>query len=523
MFRRFHGAIIAGAPERSGTPIGSPQVEPALGGRIVLGEESLRERTARGAVINGAYLVGFYSLSLLRGFIVAAFLTLGEYGVWGVLAIALGTILQLKQVGIGDKYIQQSERGQEEAFQKAFTLELMATGLVSVLLLLVLPLLALAYGRSRLIAPGAVLALAPLGAALQAPVWIFYRRMDFVRQRRLQAVDPAVAFALTVGLAVAGAGYWSLVVGTVAGAWSGGFVALRASPYRLALRYDGGTMREYAAFSWPLFVAGMTPVAMAQVAALTGARVLGLAAVGVIVLAGSISDYTNRVDAIVTETLYPSICAVRDRADLMLESFVKSNRLALMWGVPFGIGLALFAPDLVNLGIGGRWRSGIHLIQAFGAIAALNHIGFNWDAFFRAHGRTRPIAVWSLIVLISFLACPLPLLIWEGLNGFAIGMAAVTIVSLLVRAVYLKRLLTGLQVLRHTARAIMPVVPAVLVVLAARAIEPTHRGIAAAVIEFVAYLAVTVVATLGFERALLREVAGYLRRSGSGRAQVATS
>jgi O-antigen/teichoic acid export membrane protein len=153
----------------------------------------------------------------------------------------------------------------------------------------------------------------------------------------------------------------------------------------------------------------------------------------------------------------------------------------------------------------------------------LNHIGFNWDAFFRAHGRTRPIAVWSLIVLISFLACPLPLLIWEGLNGFAIGMAAVTIVSLLVRAVYLKRLLTGLQVLRHTARAIMPVVPAVLVVLAARAIEPTHRGVAAAVIEFVAYLAVTVVATLGFERALLREVAGYLRRSGSGRAQVATS
>ena len=35
----------------------------------------------------------------------------------------------------------------------------------------------------------------------------------------------------------------------------------------------------------------------------------------------------------------------------------------------------------------------IPLIQAFGLTAALNQIGFNWTAFFRALGDTRPIAV----------------------------------------------------------------------------------------------------------------------------------
>src|SRR5205807_793533 len=231
---------------------------------------------------------------------------------------------------------------------------------------------------------------------------------------------------VTVALAIAGAGYWSLVVGTVAGTWAGAAAALRACPYPLALRFDAITLREYAGFSWPLFLAGLTPIVMAQAAVLVGDQVLGVGAVGVIVLAGTISDYTNRVDTIVTETLYPAICAVRDRADLLLESFVKSNRLALMWGVPFGIGLTLFAPDLIHFGIGERWRSGVGLIQAFGAIAAANHIAFNWDAFFRAHGDTRPIAVWSLVTLAAFLACSLPLLVVDGLEGLAIGMGAVT-------------------------------------------------------------------------------------------------
>jgi PST family polysaccharide transporter len=474
-------------------------------------------------VINASYLVAFYSLALARGFIAAAFLSPNEYGIWGVLAVALGTMLLLKQVGIGDKYVQQSEADQERAFQIAFTLEVAVTAAFAVLLVAALPLLAVVYGRSELILPGLVLALAPLGIALQSPVWIFYRRMDFSRQRRLQAVDPVVAFLVTVGLAVAGAGYWSLVAGTVAGCWAGAAVALRASPYPLAWRGDRSSLREYASFSWPLFVATLAPVVMAQVSLVAGQAVLGIGAVGVIVLAGSISDYTNRVDAIVTETLYPAICAVRDRVDLLLESFVKSNRLALMWGVPFGVALTLFGPDLVRFGLGERWRAGVTLIQAFGAIAAFNHIAFNWDAFFRAHGRTRPIALWSLTSLAAFLVFALPLLIVDGLNGYAIGMGATTAVSLVVRAVLLTRMLPGLRILRHTVRAIAPTVPAVAFVLLARLAESGSRTLALAVAEVVGYAAVTTVATLLLERALLSEVRGYLRPASPTPSPAATS
>src|SRR3712207_7244809 len=48
-------------------------------------------------------------------------------------------------------------------------------------------------------------------------------------------------------------------------------------------------------------------------------------------LATTISQFSNRVDDVVTDTLYPAICAVKDRRELLFESFWKSNRLALLW------------------------------------------------------------------------------------------------------------------------------------------------------------------------------------------------
>jgi O-antigen/teichoic acid export membrane protein len=474
------------------------------------GVGNLRQHTARGTLVNATYFVGLYSLGLIKGFLVAAFLTRTDYGLWGILVIGLGTFLWLKQVGIGDKYVQQDESDQELAFQKAFTLELTFSGLFLLLLFAAVPVLALVYGTPQLLLPGFVACLTVAGGALQTPFWIFYRRMDFVRQRTLQAVEPIVGFVVTVALAVAGAGFWALVVGVVAGSLSGAVVAMRTSQYKVRLRWEKGALRSYATFSWPLFVAGASSLVIAQSSILVGTKALGLAAVGGIALASSISDYTNKVDQIVTQTLYPAICAVKDRTDLLFESFVKSNRLALMWGLPFGVAVALFGSDLVTYGIGERWRPAVGIIAAFGLVAALGHIAFNWDAFFRARGETRPIAVWSFVTMLSFVAFAIPLMLWKGLNGFAVGMGIMAFVSLVVRGLYLTKLFDGLQMLRHAARAIAPTVPAVLAVLGVRALLG-DGSLAIAVAELALYVAVTVVATWAFERRLLREVLGYLR------------
>src|SRR4051812_42198566 len=72
----------------------------------------LRDHAARGTMTNTLFMIGLSVLGLVRGFLLAHFLTRADYGVWGILAVSLGTLLWLKSVGIGDKYIQQDDPDQ---------------------------------------------------------------------------------------------------------------------------------------------------------------------------------------------------------------------------------------------------------------------------------------------------------------------------------------------------------------------------------------------------------------------------
>jgi PST family polysaccharide transporter len=301
----------------------------------------------------------------------------------------------------------------------------------------------------------------------------------------------------------------------LAGAWASAIVAVIASPYKLRLRFDVGTLRSYASFSWPLMIGNGASMVVAQSAVIAGNIKLGLAGVGVVALASNITVLTQRVDGLVTTTLYPAICAVRDRLDLLGESFVKSNRLALMWAMPFGVGLAIFCGDLVHFVLGDKWQPAVTLLQFYGVIAAVGHIAYNWDAYMRATARTRPIAVASVASMVAFLVFGLPLLFAYGLTGLAIGVAAQTAVNLIFRAYYLRQLFDGFTYLRHASRAVIPTIPAVLAVFALRVAESGHRTFAEAVGELSVYVAITIAATWWSEKSLLREALGYVKSRGA--------
>ena len=245
----------------------------------------MRRRTARGTLVNAAFSSGLAGVGLLRQLAISIFLTASEFGFWGLILISVMTLLWFKDVGVSDKFIQQDEPDQELAFQKAFTLNLAWTGLFFVLILAAIPVFALLYGRSDVIVPGFVLSLVVLGTALQSPTWIFYREMRFARQRALIAIDPVVSLVVTVALGAAGAGYWSLIIGGVAGSWLAAAAALRASPYPIRLRWDRRAARDYFSFSWPLFVATASQATVVLGAVFASKAAVGLAGLGAIALA----------------------------------------------------------------------------------------------------------------------------------------------------------------------------------------------------------------------------------------------
>jgi O-antigen/teichoic acid export membrane protein len=478
---------------------------------------SLREATARGGVVNAAFLSGAEALVLVQGLLATALLGPDAIGLYGIVTTTAMTIVALRRVGIDEAFVQERATDEEAEFQRAFTVELTLAAAATVLIAACAPVLAALYADERLLPLTLAVSYLPLAFALQAPQWIFFRRMDYVRLRMLQAIVPLGTVAVTVPLLLAGVGVWALVIGPACGHLFAVLAALRASPYRLRLRADREAAGRYLRFSWPIFVSAVAALLVAQGQVAVFGLDDGLAAAGWITLAATLTRYVDRADMILATTVYPAIVRVRDRAEVLEETFVKSNRLALMWAFPFGAGLALFGSDLIGFVLGDDWRPAVVLLGGLAVATAVQQLGYNWFAFYRARGESWPQAVESGAFAGAFAALAVPGALLGGAWWFVAGRMACTVVALAVRRAYLRRLLPGVRLRGLAWRGAAPVLIASAPVLVVRgALWGGERPVAQAIAELALWLAVLALATRRLERGLLSELAGYLRSAPAG-------
>lgn len=483
----------------------------------------LRRRTVRGVLVNALFMGGAEALVLAQGLIVTVLLGPRSIGLYGIVTTTAVTVAALRRVGIDEAFVQQRETDQEAEFQRAFTLELMVGAAFSLVLLAAAPVVAVVYGDDRLLALTAAVAYLPTAFALQAPTWIFFRRMDFVRVRTLQTLVPVLTFCVTVPLAAAGVGVWSLVIGPAVGNAVAVIAGIIVSPYRLALHFDSEARARYFRFSWPVFVAAAALLLVQQGQMLAFTLHGGLAAAGFITLAVTLTRYADRADQIIATTIYPAICVVRDQVPTLREIFVTSNRVALMWVLPFCAGFILFSPDLVHFVLGDKWQPAVLLLQGLAGAAAIQQLGYNWFSFYRARGDSRRQTVEAAVSTAAFLALAVPgLLVW-GAWGFIGGRLAGALLVVAVRRRYVRRLL-DVELLGLGVRAAGPIAVATALVLALRALAWSGpRSLPQAVAEVVVFLATSAAITWATERELVRELADQLRARRAGRGLAATA
>jgi O-antigen/teichoic acid export membrane protein len=481
--------------------------------RFSFPRSELRRRTLRGVLVTSGFMIAIDGLVVIQGLVVTRLLGPREIGLYGIVSTVVVSIVALKRVGIDEAFVQQEEPDQEAEFQRAFTLELVLGTLFTALICALAPAVAAVYRDSRLLPLTLALAYLPLTFALQAPMWIFFRRMDYARQRSLQAMQLLVGLVVTVPLAAAtGLGVWSIVIGQVAGYVAAVAAGLAVSPYRLGLRFERASAQRYLRFSGPVLVATLGALAVAQGQVLAFKLHAGLAAAGFITLAVTLTRYVDRADQIVTSSIYPAICAIQDRPQAQEELFVKSNRATLAWVLPFSAGIVLFAPDLVSLVLGHRWQPAVVLLQGLGIAGAIQQLGFNWFSFYRARGETGPPAVEAVVGGVAFLALAVPGLLVDGSHGFVVGRVAAVVIATGVRWFYVRRLLPGVRASGLLAPALIPLAQATIAVIAVRmATWGDHREWWQALVEAALFVGVYGVSVWHRERGLIGELLTALR------------
>ena len=159
------------------------------------------------------------------------------------------------------------------------------------------------------------------------------------------------------------------------------------------------------------------------------------------------------------------------------------------------------------------------LIGGLAVATAVQQLGYNWFAFYRARGEPWPQAVESGAFAGSFAAFAVPGALLGGSWGFVAGRFVCTLAALAVRRVYVRRLLPGIRLRTLAWRGAAPVLIASVPVLVVRAaLWGGERSAAQAIAELALWMAMLALATRRLERGLLSELAGYLRSAPRGAA-----
>lgn len=418
------------------------------------GAPDLLARTAAGA-FGWSFLNTALSRfgTLLVGVVLARMLGPDEFGTFAVAMVALLAVLSFNELGVSLAVV----RWEQNPGTILGTVNTVSTA-ASVLLFVVLcataePLARLlgapdAAGIIQLMAVSVV-----FSGVVAGPAALLQRQF---RQRRRLVIDQAVTWsgtALSLGLALGGAGAWSLAWGRVLATLVGVILFVHATrPYRW--RVDRTLLPPLLRFGLPLAGASIVVFAVAYVEQVAVGATLGATALGYFVLAFNLASWPLNMFSQPLRSVAPAVFSrLQDNPARLGDSFTTLLRAVAVVTLPVCLVGAVAAEPVVRFVYGDDWAPAADVFAVLVLVAALRiffELSYDLLVVLRRTGHL-------LTVQLVWLAVLTPAVVLAARSAGVVGVAVAELVVVVV--VVLPCYLT---MLRRAGLRIVPLGAAVL-------------------------------------------------------------
>jgi lipopolysaccharide exporter len=316
---------------------------------------------------------------------------------FGVVAFALAVIYYLEYVtdlGLGAALIYRSDADDPRVSSTAFWIGVLGAAVLFVGSWLAAPLLGEVGPGEAVVPLFRVLGLQFLFSALgKAHEYRLRRSLQF---RKLFWPELACGLAkgvVSVALAVAGAGAWSLVIGQLVGVLSQSVGLWIVHPFRPGFAISRRHVAPMLRFGLGIVAVGLLGQGASTFDYVVVGAKLGAAALGVYYLAFRLPELVI-VSAfqVANDVLFPLYARLRDGSvdgrDDLRRGYLQTLRLGAMVAWPAALGMAALALPLVLTLYGERWRAAAAPLAFVAVWAALASLASMPGAVFKALGRS---------------------------------------------------------------------------------------------------------------------------------------
>lgn len=407
-----------------------------------MSDGTLATKAAKGVAWNYLSFGLGKGLVLVTTAVLARLLTPEQFGVVGFATLAVSYLAVLKDLGLGAALIQRQD-DVEGAADTVFTLNLLLGGILTLLAVLVAPLVAAYFREPEVIPILRVLAFNFVINALGAIHTVrLQRQLDFRRKALPDIGRSLVKGIVSIGLALAGFGVWSLIVGQMASSVAGVALSWWMFPWRPQLRLETSLVRQMLNFGLSVIGTDGLTILNDTLDYLLVGRLLGSVALGIYTLAYRLPELlVLNLLWVLSAVLYPAYASVQRETAVLEQAFWATTRYIELAVMPLCLGLMITADPLIRVVFGIQWLEAIPVMRLLALYALVRSIGYHIGDVYKAMGRPDillKLGVISLLVLFPAL--------WfgarYGLVGVALAHALVALARTLVRWLVAARMIT---------------------------------------------------------------------------------
>ncbi|WP_455620674.1 lipopolysaccharide biosynthesis protein [Parabacteroides sp.] len=354
-----------------------------------MAEQSLKDKTAKGLFWGGVSNGVQQLLGMLFGIFLARMLSVDDYGLVGMLAIFTAIANSISESGFTAALTNKSEFRHED-YNAVFWFNLIAGGLLYVLLFLSAPWIAGFFGRPELIPLSRVLFLTiVIGAFSTAHNAVMFKRMMVKERAKIDLSALALSGLVGVSLAVNGFGYWALAWQSVCYSFSGMLLRWYFSPWRPTWVCGFRPIREMFGFSVKLLLTNIFNYTNANLFSVLLGKFYNAMEVGYYSQGMKwMSMGYSSIGGMINGVAQPVFAEITQNKERQVQVLRKMIRFAAFVSFPLMIGLAFIARELILLAVGVKWEPSVPILQLFCFWGAVSPIQLLYSQISVSHGES---------------------------------------------------------------------------------------------------------------------------------------
>lgn len=341
----------------------------------------------RGVLWSVASLAMSKLLGLVAVLVLARLLAPGEFGTLGAVVAFLAFLQLGSDLGMQAAVVYEQEEGVTRRVHVAFTVNAgLALALTAVGVALAGPIASFfgAADAAWLFRLGVLNLL--IAALANVHDGLLLRDMSFNRRIIPQVGQAATQAAVSITLALTGAGAEALVIGLLAGTAAWVVLLWSITGFRPRLVFDKAIARTMIGYGGAAAALEVVALLSARADTIVVGHLLGAIALGIYTIAYRLPELLiSNITWMVAGVAFPALSKRRGAG--LNEATLKLITVLALYTVPVGVLMLVLADPMINVLLGDTWRDAVPVLRAIAVTAFVNTLIFPLGDAGKAQGK----------------------------------------------------------------------------------------------------------------------------------------